>query len=477
MPRGFDSTIVHTETRPFPGWAQALDVVTVAGGLAGVLLLLRTGPRFWLGSTFVSLQSPWRALACAAIAAAVRHALLKRPALHERLGAGLVALWRSRSLRRTVTPFGASRGAVLLAAYFALLTIGYPGDRPRPRFSDNQFLNLVVKWDGEWYYNVANEGYRWDDVLPHRARLAFFPAYPMLMRLAGWITGNLVVGGLVVSLAAFLWALTYLFRLAREDIGDADAATAVLLVAFYPFSVFYGAIYTESLFLLATLGCVYHFRRHEWMKASAWGLIVGLARPNGFLLSAVLALMEGERLWRARREQRQDGPAWRQSIAPLIVVSVPVFGVAIYSAFCWSLTGDPLTWMRLHEFWGRGEQTLPQFVSERYMWIRQNGVGWFVAERPIETINLCAAIFAVAAIWPVFRRLGLAYAAFVALMVVPPLVSGTALSVARLTSTLFPLFIWLAVWCRGERRAVLIGTFATLQGFFAVLFFTWRRFY
>jgi hypothetical protein len=470
------SSVADDRPRPFPRWAQALDLVSGGTALAGALLFVRTGPRFWLGSTFVSLQSPWRALAAAAIVAAVRHALLKQPALHERLGAGLMALWRSQSLRHVVVPFMASRGAVLLAAYLALLTIGYPGDRPRPRFSDNQFLNLVVKWDGEWYYNIANDGYHWDDALPHRARLAFFPAYPMLMRLAGWIIGNLVVGGFVVSLIAFLWALTYLFRLAREDLGDADAATAVLLVAFYPFSVFYGTIYTESLFLLTTLGCVHHFRRREWVKAGAWGLLVGLARPNGFLLSPVLALIEGERWWRARRDG-QHRTAWRRSIAPLLVASVPIAGVGIYSAFCWSLTGDPLMWMRLHEFWGRGEETLLQFLSERYTWIAQNGLGWFVAERPIETVNLCAAIFAVGGIWPVFRRLGLAYAAFVALMVVPPLVSGTALSVARLTSTLFPLFIWLALACRGERRAVLVGTFATLQGFFAVLFFTWRRFY
>jgi hypothetical protein len=96
---------------------------------------------------------------------------------------------------------------------------------------------------------------------------------------------------------------------------------------------------------------------------------------------------------------------------------------------------------------------------------------------PIDVVNNCAALFAVLAIWPVFRRLGLALALFVAVNVIPPLLSGTTLSVARLTSTLFPLFIWLAMCVRGERRASLVGAFAVLQGFFAVLFFTWRRFY
>jgi hypothetical protein len=96
---------------------------------------------------------------------------------------------------------------------------------------------------------------------------------------------------------------------------------------------------------------------------------------------------------------------------------------------------------------------------------------------PLDVVDSCAAVFAVVAIWPVFRRLGLACGLFVAISVVPPLLSGTTMSVARLTSTLFPLFIWLAIRIRGDRRASLIGVFALLQGFFAVLFFTWRWFY
>jgi hypothetical protein len=477
MPFGSDSTLVQNGGVPCPWWVQALDLIAVGAAVTGVALLVRTGPRFWIGLTPISIQSPWRALAFAAAAATARHLLFLRPALHTRLVAQLLALARSRSLRSVATPFVASRGAVLLAAYLALLTIGYPGDRPRPRFSDNEFLNLVMKWDAEWYYNIATDGYRWDDVSLHRARVVFFPGYPMLMRVAGWMTGNMIVGALLLSLAAFLWALTYLFRLAREDLGEADAATAVLLLAFYPFSLFYGTVYTESLFLLAAVGGLYHFRRREWVKASAWGLVVGVARPNGFLLSVVLAASLAERVFRARREGTLDAREWRRVAGALLVAAMPVVGTAAYSGFCWSLTGDPLMWMRLQVFWGRGDQTLLQMLGDRYTWIAQKGFFGYLSDMPIDFVNLCAGAFAIAAIWPVFRRLGLACAVFVALNVLPPVLSGTPLSLARMTSTLFPLFMWLAVSIRSDRRTSLIGAFATLQGFFAVLFFTWRRFY
>ena len=80
-------------------------------------------------------------------------------------------------------------------------------------------------------------------------------------------------------------------------------------------------------------------------------------------------------------------------------------------------------------------------------------------------------------LWPVLRRLGLAYAAFVLVNLVPPLLAGGVLSMGRLTSTLFPVFLALAAIL--PRRAVppLITAFALGQGLAAALFFTWRPLY
>ena len=36
------------------------------------------------------------------------------------------------------------------------------------------------------------------------------------------------------------------------------------MLAAYPFALFFGALYTESLFLLAAVGAFYHFRRREF---------------------------------------------------------------------------------------------------------------------------------------------------------------------------------------------------------------------
>jgi hypothetical protein len=52
--------------------------------------------------------------------------------------------------------------------------------------------------------------------------------------------------------------------------------------------------------------------------------------------------------------------------------------------------------------------------------------------------------------------------------------AGGLLSMGRVTSTLFPVFLWLGAAVPAHHRTGWITLFACLQGFVAVMFFTWR---
>jgi Gpi18-like mannosyltransferase len=97
--------------------------------------------------------------------------------------------------------------------------------------------------------------------------------------------------GVMASVAAFVWALIYFHRLARQVLDEGGATGAVVLLAAYPFAAFFSTASPESLFLLTSLGALYHMRCGEWAKAGLWGLLAGLTRPTGCLLSVPLALM------------------------------------------------------------------------------------------------------------------------------------------------------------------------------------------
>ena len=63
---------------------------------------------------------------------------------------------------------------------------------------------------------------------------------------------------------------------------------------------------------------------------------------------------------------------------------------------------------------------------------------------------------------------------FIAINILPPLLMGGMMSIGRMTSVLFPAFLWIAA-ALGERQILAwIVASALFQGLITVLFFTWR---
>jgi hypothetical protein len=100
-----------------------------------------------------------------------------------------------------------------------------------------------------------------------------------------------------------------------------------------------------------------------------------------------------------------------------------------------------------------------------------------VLNDPFNALNAIGVLFALALTYSVFRRLGLAWGVFVLISLLPPLFAGGLVSMGRLTSTLFPLFIALAAMLSPRAVPAWATTFAIGQGFAAALFFTWHALY
>jgi hypothetical protein len=279
-----------------------------------------------------------------------------------------------------------------------------------------------------------------------------------------------LLAGAIVSHAAFLWALVYLYRLGvREDVlGDRDRArTVVALLASYPFAIFYGAVYTEALWLLTVVGAFWHGLRGEWGRCALWGIVSGLTRPNGCLLSIPLAVLVFQRVRQTGGHDRSAGPAF-------LAVAGPAIGVMLYSAYIYSLTGNPFQWALVHEAWGRGGGAGLEDLAKLYAAFRKDGFWVWLDDSTPAIMNMTAATVGLALTWPVARRLGLAYAVFVVVNLLAPLLSGGTLSAGRVTSTLFPLFLWFGAVVPERQRAAWVAAFAVGQGVMAVLFYTWR---
>jgi hypothetical protein len=467
-----------------PLWARALDALAVVALVLTTFVFLFGGFDVHFSLTPLRVHSSARLLFIAVALVVVRHAACPAPPLHAR-----IAAWLRTGGERPAASAAAlglsSRAAVLFVAYMAVVTIGVNAVTTGFELSSDKLANLPARFDAGWYGSIALEGYYFGGDFGHQENVAFFPAFPMLMRAAGYPIGafgpglpkerrlvRLLWGGVLLSIAAFAWASAYLWRLARDVIGEAHATDAVALTAAYPFAIFFSAPYTESLFLLGAVAAVYHFHRDEWVKAGAWGLLVGLTRPNGCFLSVVLAALVAERLWQERRHL-STFPHLHISKS-LASASMPGIGMLAYSAYVYRLTGHFFGWARMHEAaWGRAYEGLAP-VQRAYGWITDEGVFHVIEGVPFDTLNSLGLIFVLLMLWAVLRRVGPAMALFVLINVVPPMLAGGVLSMGRLTSTLFPVFLALAAISSPRMVTALITAFAVGQGLAAAIFFTWR---
>lgn len=379
---------------------------------------------------------------------------------------------------------------VLGAAYLAVNTIGFAEGRPF-RALRNDVLDLFARWDAGWYFGIASNGYE-SHFNPERMNaIAFFPGLPLAMRITGVLLDiDLWIAGIIVVTIAFFFALTYVYRLALDEgLPDEQARASVMLLAFYPFAVCYSAILTEALFLLAAAATFFYFARavgraggqasssHLW-KAGAFGLLVGLLRPNGFLLAVPLGLLALIPFARSRGwlngERATSETGWGRLTVQLAVAALPVAGMLAYAAHANAVVGRPFAFVEAQEAWGR--ESFGGFATLEARWdmIQTQGFASYARMYTVEMIEAAAAFFALGAVWPITRRFGLAYGVFVAMAVLPPLVTMGSVSLGRYTAPLFPIFLWLGAAVPERHRPYWIALFAAGQALVAALFFTWR---
>ncbi|MDP1849151.1 MAG: mannosyltransferase family protein [Solirubrobacteraceae bacterium] len=340
------------------------------------------------------------------------------------------------------------------------------------------------RWDSVWFLAIAQDGY--DD----GARTAFFPLYPLLVRIAGAPFGSGLIGGALLSTALLGAALVLLHRLVALDHDRAVARNAVLVTALFPMSFFFSAVYSESLFLSVSIGALYAARRERWAWAGLLGLLAATTRSAGVLLLVPLAMIYlwdvGRPSLRARRPLRPD---------VLWLALVPV-GLGLYCALL-ALDGhDALAPFRAQEVWFRsfagpfvgawdglvaawqGARQLLSGSREPILFTAWGGDPFLGARHNIELFAWL--VLALVATTGVLRRLPAAYGAYVVAALALPLSYPVApqplMSLPRFVAVLFPLAIWLSLWMTGRalRERLVLAAFAVALAVYSGIFATWH---
>jgi len=362
-----------------------------------------------------------------------------------------------------------SRAVLWVAVAFAYLLFG--SVVLSPRADDGWLLDLWVRADGGWYLKIVQDGYAAGD-----QSTAFFPLYPLLVRIVSAAFGGAdVLAAVVVTAAAGATAFVLLHRLTRELLGEEHARLAVLLLAIYPATLFLGAVYSEALYLALSIAAFLLARRGRWVGA---GVVTGLAmltRTAGVALVPALAVLA----WRSGSSRRA---LWGLAAAVAVAATWPIY--------LWRAFGHPFQFLTAQrEGWGRDVSPAGPFAG---LWhagdatwaaLRQIAAGpfskvnyWpqatdyrpsFYAAVNLEEVVFTLLLIALGVV--AWRLLGAAYGVFVLLSLAIPLSSPTEdfplLSMPRFGLGVFPVFIALAHVARRERVALfVVGTSAVLCG-------------
>ncbi len=282
--------------------------------------------------------------------------------------------------------------------------------------------------DSTWYLSIVTEGY---DVVPraftHHANYVFFPLFPLLIKLCSIICHlSPLIAGYIVSNGCFLGALILFRQWLAAHFDVKTVQTATWLLAFSPYNVYFMAIYTESLALLLMLACWIAAEKRAWKAAATAGFLLALSHPNGVLMLFPL-------LWFVYDEWEQGG-AWKQAWP---ILCIPL-GLLVYMAYLYVHTGDALAFAHNMRAWHRPGWSWADFVPE------------VMAHAEGQAYNLMMYFIGIGFSFFLWRRGYAKEAMIMPLFTVMALGSGSFVSLARYTATLFPFYLAYALLVQGS---------------------------
>lgn len=215
---------------------------------------------------------------------------------------------------------------VRLIAAIATARLALSIGRTGPWFTSGttSLTGLFEQWDAGWYLGIAKMGYFTPD------SRAFYPAYPLLIRLVSPLVGY-SGGALAISWIAAVIAVWGVLDVARRFVSFQSAWTGAMLLAWNPVSIFFIAGYPESLLAAAMVWSLRFCLDKKWSQAAGLAAVASCLLPQG----AVSALVVGFALLLSEKR-------WRGLLRGISYALIGELGLAGYMIYSWVTTGNPV---------------------------------------------------------------------------------------------------------------------------------------
>lgn len=214
-------------------------------------------------------------------------------------------------------------------------------------------------FDGVHYLRIARLGYA-----ANQYTQAFFPLYPVLIKLFS-VAGNYLLAGLFISNLSFLIALYFLYKLLALDYDKHLALKSLALLLVFPTAFYFGAVYSESLFLLLAILSIYFLRKKNYLLSGVMIFLSSLTRIVGVFLILVF-------LVELYQDFKKEGLVLKskQLVLPASGLIIALLGIISYMIYLKVNFNNPIYFLTAQPIFGaqRSESIvlLPQ-VFYRYI--------------------------------------------------------------------------------------------------------------
>lgn len=422
-------------------------------------------------------------------------------------GRGL-QIWRSRSVEigtKVILPFVVTRVILLVIGLGTIYYILPLINNNQPIHSDLQLqpfsrmlYKMWVRFDSGFFIGIAASGYSHSpNALMSMSNWAFFPFYPIMIRMfavpIGITNAHMMIVGIIISNISSLIACIYLYQLTTMEFNSIVAQRAVLYMLIYPMSFYLSAVYSEGLFLMLSIGCIFYARQRSWLLCGIFGGLAALTRSQGVVLVMAVAWEYWQIIAERFEPQRlQEGHVAKirewfrsriiglwQSLGSLstwqgftCITLIPL----CFALFCfyakWRVNVF-LAFLKVEENGWNRHPSNPILLMLHFLHHPIDASPWtwefYAFNMPL--IFLCWIVFFV-----IFCKLPFLYSILTFIYLYLPLAAGSIGSVGRLYLIAFPIYIILAWWStRGSetnewRHSLLLTVSTMLLGIGMVMF-------
>jgi len=331
------------------------------------------------------------------------------------------------------------------------------------------FMSAVSQWDAGWYLDIARHGYRFSaSELGHYQPTAFFPLYPLVSRTVAEITGASIEATMLVLANLFAAAGMVIFGLLLRRAFSADIAwAAVLLLSFFPLSLYLSLPYTEPFLLLLMAITLAMLQRDRIVAAAVICGISTACRPTAIALAPAI-------LWQHFRPGgRWETPGARRLMGGVGLGLLSCAGIIAYATYLGVRFDAPFAFSQAQTGWARNVVHSPLEMISLSWVLRQ--IWWTLVHDPLALLvdprawgywSLPAALVLLLVNW---RRFPFSWTlAGLVMLLIPYVFYGRTdfglASMARYVALDLPVFASLAILVSGPDRKALLGALVGVFG-------------